>query len=88
MDKLVSLWRTFSLNFCWLAKKKAILEWQKERFELIIVALGELAQVSKQRKRMKERPKDNKKCYIAKKELTKESVRRKMNKDASTFLDY
>ena len=33
----------------------------KERYELIIVALGELAQVSKQRKRMKERPKENKK---------------------------
>ena len=27
MDELVSLWRTFSLNFCWFAKKKAILEW-------------------------------------------------------------
>ena len=34
----------------------------KERFELIIVALGKLARVSKQGKRMKERPKDNKKC--------------------------
>ena len=22
MDELVSLWRTFSLNFCWFAKKK------------------------------------------------------------------
>ena len=60
----------------------------KDRFELIIVALGELAQVSEQRKRMKERPKESKKVLNAKKELTKESVRRKMNKDASTFLDY
>ena len=60
----------------------------KERFELIIVALGELAQVSKQRKRRKERPKENKKKSVKCKEKTKESVRRKMDKDASTFLDY
>ena len=39
----------------------------KERFELIIVALGVLAQVSKQRKRIKERPKDNKKCQTQRK---------------------
>ena len=60
----------------------------KERFELIIVALGELTQVSKQRKRMKERPKENKKVLNVKKEVMKESVRRKMNKDVSTFFDY
>ena len=35
---------------------------------MIIVALGELAQVSKQRKRMKERPKENRKVLNAKKE--------------------
>ena len=55
---------------------------------MIIVALGELAQVSKQRKRMKEQPKENKKVLNAKKEVTEERVRQKMNKDASTFLDY
>ena len=47
--------------------------------------LGELAQ---QGKRMKERPKENKKVLNAKNEVTKESIRRKMNKDAATFLDY
>ena len=34
-------------------KKKSHSRMVKERFELIIVALGELAQVSKHRKRMK-----------------------------------
>ena len=62
----------------------------KRKIRAVIVALGELAQVSKQRKRVKERPKENKKVLNAnsKKEVTKESVRQKMNKDDSIFLDY
>ena len=61
MYELVSLWRTFSLNFCWFANKNHS-GMEKERFEKIIVAFGELAQVSKEIKRMEERPKENKKC--------------------------
>ena len=78
----------FLWTFVRFQKKKPFWNGKKERFELIIVALGELAQVNKQRKRMKEWPKENKKVFNAKQEITKESVRRKMNKDASTFLYY
>ena len=52
-------------------QKKAILEWYNQRFEMSIVALDELAQVSNQRKRMKERPKEDKKG-VRRKERTKE----------------